>query len=85
MVFCEVDVAYVGMFRFQGKRTEANFTGNSCVFHVNGIKPNHNLVRPTLRFGISSMLGLDVAFNYSGAFGNRYSENEGKIELTYLF
>jgi len=83
--FIEVDVAYVGMFRFQGQQTKASFVDNDCIFHVKGIQPNHTLVRPTVRFGISSSLGFDVAFNYSGSFGNRYSENEGKIELTYLF
>lgn len=83
--FIEVDVAYVGMFRFQGQKTKASFVDNDCIFHVKGIQPHHTLVRPTVRFGISSSLGFDVAFNYSGSFGNRYSENEGKIELTYLF
>jgi len=84
-LFFEVDLAYLGMFRFQGGKTRANFIGNDCVFSVWGLKPNHNLVRPTLRFGLISSLGWDLTFNYSGAFGNRYSENEGKVELTYVF
>jgi len=82
----DISASYVLEFRLIGESTNVNFKKSSCLFHVNGLNPQNNLICPDAQIRIASRkYGLSLSVGYHGEFGEHFIENAGQAELRQAF
>ena len=82
----DISVSYVGQFRFLGQNTKASFTPIDCTFNAEGLKPQNNLISPSVRVRLTSPVnGFSLLFGYHGEYGKHFILNAGEAELRKAF
>ncbi len=82
----ELWASYARESRFMGKQTEGCFAAGTSYFEVSSFRPQNNLFCPAVRFvAATPSKRFSAALGYHGAFGSRFTENEGELELKAAF
>jgi outer membrane autotransporter protein len=79
-------LGWIREWRFKGKHTTAEFEGTDVTFKVTGIKPDRNLVSPSV--GLTGLFYEDqmqVTLRYDAEFGKNYRDQNVNFQVSYAF
>ncbi len=80
----EIGLSYVNETRYSGQSLSAQFAGSSCTFNVRGLKPNRNMIVPSVEISAFSEC-WSLNLTYEGEFGEKYWNQNVLAHAGYRF
>lgn len=79
-------LSWIREWRFKGKHTTAEFEGTDVSFRVTGMKPDRNLVSPSVGLtGIFFEDQMQATLRYDAEFGEDYRDQNLNFQISYAF